>query len=612
MSTFKYRPDIDGLRAIAVLSVVIFHINPKWLPSGFLGVDIFFVLSGFLITSIIYREMLVGAFSFKEFYIRRIKRILPLFFVVLITGLLASWYVFLPKDSTRVAYTALSSVFFLANYYFARQGGYFDTSSDEKPFLHLWSLSIEEQFYFVFPVFLLLILRISFLRKNILQILGLGILVSLSSAFIDLNKIGVYWDAYYLSHIRVGEMLVGSFLAVYMTEEKRREEKRAADYLGLILLAILLVCFFLDKVFVSPYFPGVLALVPCLATAGLIYINQEATKISSLLSLKLMVWMGKISYSLYLWHWVVLAIMRYVYQESELPMSWNILAVMMMLVLSILTYYFVENPCRKLQWSFGKNLVCFYIIPALFVMIIFYQIKSRMGEGIGKYVNYTETLCHNELNNNCIKGDVTKQNKVICVGNSFMAHLNPWIDKVGKAEGWSAVVVSSDRFPFAFDWEGDKQSIFYPLKRQRDEFFIKNYKDYPIVVFHYSKDTDEFNKKFVETLIRLRTEGKKVYVITSTVKANGNVVRNYNNKNNGLYYRNVKFNENPEEDILSFIPNDLGINKIDLRQDVPKTFYIDGKPILADTDHWNTYGAEKMAEIFISKGKRFIKEKDLE
>lgn len=351
MNVFKYRPDIDGLRAIAVLSVVLFHINPQWLPSGFLGVDIFFVLSGFLITSIIYREMLSKTFSFTEFYNRRIKRILPLFFVVLITGLLISSYIFLPRDYRGVVDSALSSLIFLANRYFARQGGYFDTTSDEKPFLHLWSLSIEEQFYFIFPLFLLLIMKIPFLRRNILTILGLGILVSLSSAFIDLRGMEILnWDPYYLSHIRAGEMLVGSFLAVYITKYKIQEKKRKSDeYIAILLLSILILCLFLDNIFVSPLFPGILALVPCLAVAGLIFINQEKNKISSFLSLKPMMWIGKISYSLYLWHWVVLAIMRYMYQESKLPLEWNLVAIIIMLILSVFTYYFIENPLRKLK-----------------------------------------------------------------------------------------------------------------------------------------------------------------------------------------------------------------------------------------------------------------------
>ncbi|MDO4763278.1 MAG: acyltransferase [Flavobacteriaceae bacterium] len=123
MKDFKYRSDIDGLRAIAVIAVIVFHFNPKWLPSGFLGVDVFFVLSGYLITSIIYREMVNNKFSFKDFYIRRMKRILPLFFIVIFSGLLLSWYIFMPQDVVDVANSAIDSTIFLANRYFAKNGG---------------------------------------------------------------------------------------------------------------------------------------------------------------------------------------------------------------------------------------------------------------------------------------------------------------------------------------------------------------------------------------------------------------------------------------------------------------------------------------------------------
>lgn len=158
-----YRTDIDGLRALAVLAVIIFHLNPKWLPNGFLGVDIFFVLSGFLITSIIYPQINNKTFSFIEFYRRRIKRILPIFFIVIATGMLIAYLLYIPQDAIEVGRSAFYSVFFLANILFARQGGYFDTSSEEKPFLHIWSLSVEEQFYFIFPIFLILI--VSLLKK---------------------------------------------------------------------------------------------------------------------------------------------------------------------------------------------------------------------------------------------------------------------------------------------------------------------------------------------------------------------------------------------------------------------------------------------------------------
>lgn len=155
----SYRPDIDTLRAMAVLSVVAFHIEKNWLPGGFLGVDIFFVISGFLITMIIHREMSQGIFSFKTFYIRRIKRILPAFFAVLTATLIGGFLLFTKDDFFLLWKSALAALGFASNLYFAKGQGYFDPAQEEKPLLHIWSLSVEEQYYFVFPILLLLVVR---------------------------------------------------------------------------------------------------------------------------------------------------------------------------------------------------------------------------------------------------------------------------------------------------------------------------------------------------------------------------------------------------------------------------------------------------------------------
>ena len=145
----KYRPDIDGLRAVAVLSVILFHMNPNWLPGGFLGVDIFFVISGFLITTIIHRQLINGSFSFSEFYTRRMKRILPSFFTVVLTCLVVGYFILLPIHYDTLGKSAFSTIFFISNIYFARSaGGYFE-SNDTLPLLHTWSLAVEEQYYFI-------------------------------------------------------------------------------------------------------------------------------------------------------------------------------------------------------------------------------------------------------------------------------------------------------------------------------------------------------------------------------------------------------------------------------------------------------------------------------
>ena len=207
-TTLKYRPDLDGIRALAVLAVIIFHIDAAWLPGGFLGVDMFFVLSGYLITTIISREMQNGSFSFLEFYKRRAKRILPVFSCVLLCTSLAAAIFFLSFDLRQYVKSAAFALLFSANLFFARRGGYFDADAAEKPLQHIWSLSLEEQFYFVFPVLLIAFFRFS-KGRNIRQFILLLIVLSLLSVF--LPTFGM--DPYFLPYVRAYELLIGALFA---------------------------------------------------------------------------------------------------------------------------------------------------------------------------------------------------------------------------------------------------------------------------------------------------------------------------------------------------------------------------------------------------------------
>lgn len=190
-----YRPDIDTLRAAAVLSVIVFHIEKDWLPGGFLGVDIFFVISGFLMTAILLREMSGGRFFLKTFYIRRIKRILPAFFAVLAATLAGGFFLFTKDDFFLLWKSALTALGFASNLYFARGKDYFDPAQEEKPLLHIWSLSVEEQFYFVFPILLLLVARKS-LRVQF------GFLAALCALSLAASFMPSALDKYYLPHLR--------------------------------------------------------------------------------------------------------------------------------------------------------------------------------------------------------------------------------------------------------------------------------------------------------------------------------------------------------------------------------------------------------------------------
>jgi len=209
-------PGLDGLRAIAVLLVIVYHLWPTSVPGGMIGVDIFFVISGFLITMIIHREMSQGIFSFKMFYIRRIKRILPAFFAVLIATLIGGFLLFTKDDFFLLWKSSLAALGFASNLYFAKGQGYFDPAQEEKPLLHIWSLSVEEQYYFVFPILLLLVVRKSW-RTQFAFLITLCVF-SILASFIPTSL-----DKYYLPHLRACEMLVGSLTAVWMQYQQQQK-----------------------------------------------------------------------------------------------------------------------------------------------------------------------------------------------------------------------------------------------------------------------------------------------------------------------------------------------------------------------------------------------------
>lgn len=297
-----YRPEIDGLRAIAVISVLIYHYFPNVLRGGFVGVDIFFVISGFLITSIILSEYRNDKFSFKGFYTRRIKRILPPIWPVIIFSTLVAAAI-LPDDSyTSYAWSSVTSILFTANHYFAYTFNYFGALQSFGLLLHFWSLSVEEQFYILWPFLLLIIVKIKLTDKTKLLLLSLVALFSFLGAHLMSGTTSHDRMAFYLLPARSGELLVGCILAIYQQSSIRKYYNLLLGYFGVALIVG-------STVFITRYqtFPGFLALVPTLGTALTIsQFKNDSVLYKKILSASPMIYVGKISYSLYLWHWPLL------------------------------------------------------------------------------------------------------------------------------------------------------------------------------------------------------------------------------------------------------------------------------------------------------------------
>lgn len=341
----NYRREIDGLRAVAVLPVVLFHGGFEFISGGYAGVDIFFVISGYLITALIVQDLEKGRFSILEFYERRARRILPALFVMLaVCSVMAAMWM-APSQMTTYSKALASVALFASNIFFWRNSGYFDTGSESNPLLHTWSLAVEEQFYILFPLFMLAAWR--FGRSKVFWMLVLAALVSLL-----LTEPGwrfKAWANFYLLPTRAWELLAGSLCALWLTARPQREN----DWLAAAGLAAILVSFFLfDR---NTPFPSFWTVLPVGGTVLLILYAGPATLTGRLLAMKPFVGIGLISYSVYLWHQPLLAFLRI--RSLDAPSAELLLfAALMSLPIGYLSWRFVEQSWRKGQGARFRSL----------------------------------------------------------------------------------------------------------------------------------------------------------------------------------------------------------------------------------------------------------------
>lgn len=321
-----YRPEIDGLRAIAVISVLLFHAGVPALSGGYVGVDVFFVISGYLITGII----LDRPFSFLSFYGRRVRRIFPALILVLVCSLVAGWFILLPVEYEKLSKEVIASALFVPNFLFWSEAGYFDGAAIEKPLLHLWSLGIEEQFYLLWPIALLIVSRRRALLTGFLiaaTAISFALCVHMTSERPS--------SAFYLPQFRAWELSLGALVAVAGPLVAGGMVRFILSLLGILAIAAAVMLFEKD----SP-FPGYLAAIPTLGTAAAIWASR-GTLVSKALSFRPIVYIGLISYPLYLWHWPLLSFAHYLHFENA-P-----IVLLASFGLAVLTYELVEKPIRK-------------------------------------------------------------------------------------------------------------------------------------------------------------------------------------------------------------------------------------------------------------------------
>lgn len=399
----KYRADIDGLRALSIVAVVAFHAYPEWITGGFVGVDVFFVISGFLISSIIFAGLDNGDFSFADFYARRAKRIFPALILVLLASLVAGWLFLLPEEYKQLGKHVVASVVFAQNIALWKETGYFDSGIESKPIMHLWSLGIEEQFYLIFPFLVWGLWRFQF-KPLILVVLLLVVSFGGNLQMLEADPAG----AFFLPHTRFWELMAGSLLAYWRFKPVSNEirENRLAGFLkyirsnsaqktpshwiddSLAWMGLFLIVGAFLNINGDMKFPGWRGLLPVFGAMLIIQAGPTAWVNRILLANRLMVGVGVISYPLYLWHWPLFAYARLAASE---PPSDGLLFVLIVLslALAILTYRLIERPIR-----FGTPFPATTIVLCLFMVGLgvggFYASKTGFKNRFPKVVRELE------------------------------------------------------------------------------------------------------------------------------------------------------------------------------------------------------------------------------
>ena len=644
-----YRPDIDGLRAVAVIAVILFHLNANWLPGGFLGVDIFFVISGYLIGGILYRELSTGTFSLKRFYLRRMRRILPAFFAVVVFTLIVGAQLMVPgSDEWNTARSSAKwSVFFGGNFFSALNTDYFAPTVEVQPLNHLWSLAVEEQFYFIYPLILWAIMGIikrilppasSSLTRCVNVVLTALAIASFALAFLPISLHGTALVPYYLPHLRFGELLIGAILAVAVAQGNLQPSAKTATFVGSLSILVLIACLVLPFPNTTPWFPGFAAALPCIASAGIIYAGARPYWFASALSHRAVVFVGKISYSLYLWHWPLLAFAHYALGR-ELSNTVLAAAALLIVLLSLASYYLIEQPLRHLQWSFGRTGLVYYLLPTLLVAGLYMQGRTTPDE-MRPYVQ-RGSLNVGELNFAYKTiGDSLAENNILIIGNSYTIQLHDFFDKVAKHEGWKATFsgvsahfpnfttkvqsISAQDYARELPHVGQKGEEKKELDLLRTRRIAGELNQYNTVIISLNWWHEEFLEKALQrvekNIARFQKEGKQVILVHSCYTYNTyRVAETYHKvmgKGNGLAYvlpTPILQNENYTKSLNNFRKVKQTISThypqvrwVDLTLFLPSDLMVDGKTVLCNGTHINIYGANYLADRFIESGQHLI------
>lgn len=628
----KYRPEIDGLRAVAVLPVMIFHAGLTLFSGGFVGVDIFFVISGFLITSIIFREIESGHFSFINFYERRTRRILPALYFVLISCIPLAWFFLVPDDYYDFSNSLMGVVAFISNIVFWQQFDYFSASAEYIPLLHTWSLAIEEQYYLFFPLLLIALHRY-----------GVKVVFySLTAIFLGsllLSQIGSAYKpsaTYYLLPTRFWELLIGSLIALcvrYNTlniNNLNLEKKNILSMLG--IMSIVLSLFVIDK---STPFPSFWALLPTLGTGLIILFANEGTHVNRLLSQKVFVGIGMISYSAYLWHQPIFAFLRHQYLIPVTQLN-MILGLFLSLFLAFISWKYIEAPFRNKNKTSRKLIFVSSIIVSLIILFIGwlgvhyegFKGRFKLNETLSEKsfdipkldngwcfysVDTDRSLSIGENGHHCkIGAETAVELNAILFGDSFAGMYEPFWDKVGKEHHLNINAVTTNWcYPSLtnnYYWANET-----PAREQcmSNRAYVRSkLSDTDVVILSAVwSDLPDSNFKEVSTLISTLLEHKNLKVIIMPQPAQfsrASVMRSvYLNGKLEYSSNEIKAKESnailkelaANNDRVMFIDRESLFN---LQHNASDGYDQNGLPYSFDGAHISIYGSNQAAENFIN------------
>lgn len=540
-----YRADIDGLRAIAILAVLIFHINKHILPGGFVGVDIFFVISGYLITGKITDGLLEGKFSLLEFYGKRIKRIAPALILVIVATLIFAQLLLLPEDAKSVGKAAIAALTSSTNIYYAifQDTSYFAQSSAELPLLHLWSLGVEEQFYLVWPVALITAYNFFSIRNIGCIILAVAIgSFFLAEALFSNNPA----FSYYMLPSRAGELMIGALVALGIKGEVHRgiSSKFATPISSFGLILLITSLFFISE---DMNFPGWLALAPTVGTGMIIFAgNVGKNSINKFLSKKLLTLIGLISYSAYLWHWPLLAFYRYGYGEPGALAG--VIIFILTFLLAWITYTFVERPTRKFVFTSVRPIFYRYIVTSItgsiMAFVIMYPdstvIKIWNSDYLARLASVQQAhrpayefdyVCQRKnltdidaADSRCVIGSGTRQEPTVLLwGDSNAAHYVGLIGTFANQSGFNFRNLEVGSCPPVLG----EISQFTDKNREKDcqsaQTVVKTVLDKSSIVIIagawnlYHEKSPIFLESFFNSTRKMRNEGKSIIIIIGKI-----------------------------------------------------------------------------------------------